>query len=75
MSVQSHEPCGRREAIRAAARYLAAGGLLALSGRLAFRGRGNAGDGTCRRAAACRACGALAGCRLPRAIAEKRSRN
>ena len=58
----------RRDALAAAARYAAAGGVAVLSAGLAAKGFLVPEAQQCRVAAACRGCGASRNCTLPAAV-------
>jgi len=70
MNEKTEEQQDRRELLRSAARNLALGGLCLASGGLIVR----AVDGSCLgRSGHCRNCAKLADCKLPAAVATRKS--
>lgn len=62
--------CSRREACRAAVRWLALAGIVGGGAALSLR-PGARADGSCRRAFVCGDCAAIETCRLPQATAAR----
>jgi len=62
----------RREMLHSGARYLALGGLSALSVFLLAKGTDSSADDACRRPMPCRKCPVLSRCSLPQAASAKR---
>jgi hypothetical protein len=63
----------RREAFRAAGRFVALGTLGTLAGLLVLRGEKGSSGSRCRQTLGCRGCPVLPRCALPRAEAAKRA--
>ena len=64
----------RREVFRNSARYVAAGGLALLTGKLLLQGSASSADTRCDGNAHCDNCPVLVSCRLPQAIAATKYR-
>jgi len=68
MNSPTEQRSTRRDALTAAARYAAAGGIAVLSAGLVVKGYLVPEETRCRLAAACRGCRAAADCGLPAAV-------
>lgn len=73
MSEDAKRDESRRELLRSAVRWLAAGGLVLAGGRLVLRRRAPDGQSHCVRGGACQGCRVLRECGLPSAESARRA--